>query len=43
MVKAKSDKLTAAHVVGYGCGDCGGTIVNYMVAGFMARYLQVNL
>ena len=39
----KSDKLTAAHVVGYGCGDCGGTIVNYMVAGYMARYLQVNL
>lgn len=43
MVKAKSDKLTLAHVIGYGCGDCGGTIVNYMVAGFMARYLQVNL
>ncbi len=44
MTKAKkSDKLTVGHIIGYGCGDCGGTIVNYMVAGFMARFLQVNL
>ena len=24
--KAKSDKLTIAHIIGYGCGDCGGCI-----------------
>ena len=24
MAKAKSDKLTLKHIIGYGAGDCGG-------------------
>ena len=43
MAKAKSDKLTVKHIIGYGCGDCGGSITLWMVAGFMTRYLQVHL
>ncbi len=43
MVKAKSDKLTPLHIVGYGCGDAGGVVGLYMVGGFMTRFLQVNL
>ena len=43
MVKAKSNKLTLAHIVGYGCGDAGGVVGLYMVSGFMTRFLQVNL
>ena len=43
MAKTKTDKLTLKHVIGYGCGDCGGSITLWMVAGFMTRYLQVHL
>ena len=43
MVKAKSDKLTLKHIIGYGCGDAGGVVGLYMVSGFMSRFLQVNL
>ena len=43
MVKAKSDKLTVKHIIGYGCGDAGGVVGLYMVSGFMSRFLQVNL
>ena len=43
MAKAKTDKLTIKHIVGYGCGDCGGSITLWMVAGYMTRYLQVHL
>ena len=43
MVKAKSNKLTLTHIVGYGCGDAGGVVGLYMVSGFMTRFLQVNL
>ncbi len=43
MAKAKTDKLTVKHIIGYGCGDCGGSITLYMVAMFMTRYLQVHL
>ena len=25
MAKKKSEKLTFLHVIGYGCGDCGGS------------------
>ena len=43
MAKAKSDKLTLKHIIGYGAGDCGGCFGLYMVSMYMARYLQVNL
>ena len=43
MAKAKSDKLTLKHIIGYGCGDCGGSITLMMVAMYMTRYLQVHL
>ena len=43
MAKTKSDKLTIKHIVGYGCGDCGGSITLWMVAGFMTRFLQVHM
>ena len=43
MTKAKSDKLTLKHIIGYGAGDCGGCFGLYMVAMFMSRFLQVNL
>ena len=43
MAKAKSDKLTLKHIIGYGAGDCGGCFGLYMVAMFMSRFLQVNL
>ena len=43
MAKTKSDKLTIKHIVGYGCGDCGGTLTLMMVAMYMTRYLQVHL
>ena len=43
MAKAKSDKLTLKHIIGYGAGDCGGCFGLYMVSMFMARFLQVNL
>ena len=43
MAKAKSDKLTLKHIIGYGAGDCGGCFGLYMVAMYMARFLQVNL
>ena len=43
MAKAKSDKLTLKHIIGYGAGDCGGCFGLYMVALFMSRFLQVNL
>ena len=43
MAKAKSDKLTVKHIIGYGCGDAGGVVGLYMVSGFMSRFLQVNL
>ena len=41
--KAKSDKLTIAHIIGYGCGDCGGCLSMVPIWYFMSRYLQVNL
>ena len=41
--KAKSDKLTIAHIIGYGCGDCGGCISMVPIWYFMSRFLQVNL
>ena len=41
--KAKSDKLTVAHIIGYGCGDCGGCICMVPIWYFMSRFLQVNL
>ena len=41
--KAKSDKLTIAHIIGYGCGDCGGCICMVPIWYYMSRYLQVNL
>ena len=43
MAKNKSDKLTLKHIIGYGCGDCGGTITLWLVLDYMARYLQVHL
>jgi len=43
MAKTPSDKLTLKHIIGYGCGDCGGVITLYMMSGFMARFLQVHL
>ena len=43
MAKTKSDKQTLKHIVGYGCGDAGGTVTLYMVSGYMCRYLQVHL
>ena len=43
MAKTPSEKLKLSHIVGYGCGDCGGVITLYMVSGFMSRFLQVHL
>lgn len=43
MAKTPSEKLKLSHIIGYGCGDCGGVVTLYMIAGFMARFLQVNL
>lgn len=43
MAKTSSEKLTLKHIVGYGCGDAGGTVTLYMVSGYMSRYLQVHL
>ena len=43
MAKAKSDKLTLKHIIGYGAGDCGGCFGLYMVSMYMSRFLQVNL
>ena len=43
MTKAKSDKLTLKHIIGYGAGDCGGCFGLYMVSMYMSRYLQVNM
>ena len=42
-VKKPSEKLTLAHIIGYGCGDAGGVVGLYMVSGFMSRFLMVNL
>ena len=43
MAKAKSEKLTVWHILGYGCGDCGGCLSMVPIWYFMSRYLQVNL
>lgn len=43
MAKKPSEKLTPLHIFGYGCGDAGGVCGLYMVSGFMARFLQVNM
>ena len=43
ITKKPSEKLTVAHIFGYGCGDAGGVCGLYMVSGFMTRFLQVNL
>jgi len=43
MAKAKSDKLTFKHIIGYGCGDAGGCICMVPIWYFMSRFLQVNL
>ena len=43
MSNSKSDKLTLRHIIGYGCGDCGGVVTLGMVSGYMSRYLQVNM
>lgn len=39
----KVPKLTFKNIFGYGCGDAGGVITLYMIAGFMNRYLQVHM
>ncbi len=43
MAKTKSDKLTLKHIIGYGAGDMGGCFGLFMMAGNMARFLQVNM
>ena len=43
MAKTPSEKLKLTHIIGYGCGDAGGVITLYMIAGYMARFLQVNM
>jgi len=43
MAKKPSEKLTVKHIIGYGCGDCGGSITLTMVSMYMTRYLQVHL
>ena len=43
MAKKPSEKLTVKHIIGYGCGDCGGCITLYMVSGYMSRFLQVHM
>lgn len=43
MAKTPSEKLTLKHLIGYGCGDCGGVVTLYMMSGFMSRFLQVHL
>ena len=43
IAKKPSEKLTAKHIFGYGCGDAGGVCGLYMVSGYMTRFLQVNL
>jgi len=43
MAKNKTDKLTLKHIIGYGCGDCGGSITLWLVLDYMSRYLQVHL
>lgn len=43
MAKKPSEKLTVKHIIGYGCGDCGGCVTLAMVAMYMSRYLQVHL
>ena len=43
MAKTKSDKLTLKHIIGYGAGDCGGCFGLWMMSGYMARFLQVNM
>lgn len=43
MAKTPSEKLTLKHMIGYGCGDCGGVVTLYMMSGFMSRFLQVHL
>ncbi len=42
-VKKPSEKLTIAHIFGYGCGDAGGCICMTGIWYYMSRYLQVNL
>ena len=32
MAKAKSDKLTLKHIIGYGAGDCGGCLSDFAFA-----------
>ncbi len=39
----KPGKLTLKHIIGYGAGDMGGCFGLYMMAGNMARFLQVNM
>ena len=41
--KTAVPKLTFKNIFGYGCGDAGGVITLYMIAGFMNRYLQVHM
>lgn len=43
MAKIKSDKLTVKHMIGYGCGDCGGMVFMWMGWSYMSRFLQVHL
>lgn len=43
MAKTTSDKLTVKHLIGYGCGDCGGSITLWMVSGYLSRFLQVHM
>ena len=41
---AKSPKkLTMKNIIGYGCGDAGGTVTLYMVSGYISRYMNVHL
>ena len=43
MAKPPSSKLTLKHIIGYGAGDCGGCFGLMLIAGYMSRFMQVNL
>ena len=43
MAKTPSSKLTLKHIIGYGAGDCGGCFGLMLIAGYMSRFMQVNL
>jgi len=43
MAKKTSEKLTLRHLVGYGAGDMGACMCNYILAVYGSRFMQVNL